>query len=1159
MKRSEKILSWLAAGILFVGYGQSVWPADITPNQLEALERNPDPETFGASDEGLKAISRFQVKPGFNVSLVAAEPMLGNPVAFAIDNQGVFYTSETYRYRSSVLDIRNYMSWLEDDLALRTVDDRLAMLRKYLGGKADDLATETEVIRRIVDANQDGIADSSEIFADGFNSILDGIASGILPHGKTVYFTNIPGLWMLRDGDGDGYPEYREELSNGYGVRFSLTGHDLHGLIIGPDGRLYFSCGDRGSNVISREGNVLAVPDEGAVFRCELDGSHLELFATGLRNPQELAFDEFGNLFTGDNDSDQGDRERLVYIMEGSDSGWRVGYQHNPLGNGGPWNTEWLWKPHFDGQAAYLLPPIANIDNGPSGLVYNYGTGLPPEYDGAFLVCHFNGDTSRSGITAYRIEPKGAGFSMLENTGANGRPIYDQIVWNCLPTDVDFGPDGALYWTDWNQGWPKSNKGRIYRLSHDDALHQPIVAETHAILRAGFDNLTEERLAELLGHTNMKVRLGAQWELADRGHPSLRTLRKVAYGGANLHARIHAIWAVGQIARKTPYILSDFLALKSAAEPEILVQLARIIGDAGYEIGFHTLESMVFEGNPRVQSIAAIALGKLKQPEAISCLAELITRNSSSDPWLRHAAVMGLAGSASSQLITRYLEEGASPSLQLGFVVALRKQKSPELAAFMNRQNIDPLVLAEAARAINDAPIPEAMPDLANILKRAEWISEFAPLNKSAANESDLAFRSKVEPTLIRGINAAYRVGSPENAADLAKLAASSKVRSSLRVAALEALRDWSIAGVTSARRDRVVGIFRPILTSTDPVTEIKSRPTSPANEALVASAPEIFQSNHDAVILAAAQAAGRLKSKSLAPALVSLVENSGLNGSTRAAALEALHQIGGSELVVALRYAIKASDSALKEAALRIQPSINAGQAITMIRDTLNNGSTSEKQAAFDSLASINSAEAGALLMEALNQVQSGDLPQELHLDVLEAAANSNLKSVQDAFQQFDKSRNKTDWKQTHAVTLFGGNAIRGETIFRENQAVQCRRCHMAKGDGGEVGPVLDGIGSRYTREQILESIADPNATIAQGFETLMVTTIDGSIVAGTRKAETATTLTINTPDEGPVDIDKADIEATETGPSGMPPMLHNALTKRELRDLIEFLATLK
>ena len=112
MKRSEKILSWLAAGILFVGYGQSVWPADITPNQLEALERNPDPETFGASDEGLKAISRFQVKPGFNVSLVAAEPMLGNPVAFAIDNQGVFYTSETYRYRSSVLDIRNYMSWL---------------------------------------------------------------------------------------------------------------------------------------------------------------------------------------------------------------------------------------------------------------------------------------------------------------------------------------------------------------------------------------------------------------------------------------------------------------------------------------------------------------------------------------------------------------------------------------------------------------------------------------------------------------------------------------------------------------------------------------------------------------------------------------------------------------------------------------------------------------------------------------------------------------------------------------------------------------------------------------------------------------------------------------------------------------------------------------
>ena len=282
-----------------------------------------EPAIAPASDEALSVLPRLQVPAGFQVSLWAAEPLLANPVAIAPEPGGGVFVCETFRHSKGVTDIRDHRDWLDEDLASRTVEDRVAMFRRHAGERFHaEFETERERIRLVRDADGDGLADGATVFADDFGTAATGLGASVLPWKGELFYTCIPDLWSLRDRDGDGRADERLVLSTGYGLHVALIGHDLHGLRIGPDGKLYFSCGDRALAVQTERGLV----DNsrcGAVLRCDLDGRNLEVFATGLRNPQDLVFDAYGNLFTGDNNSDGGDSARWVHVVEGGDSGWR--------------------------------------------------------------------------------------------------------------------------------------------------------------------------------------------------------------------------------------------------------------------------------------------------------------------------------------------------------------------------------------------------------------------------------------------------------------------------------------------------------------------------------------------------------------------------------------------------------------------------------------------------------------------------------------------------------------------------------------------------------------------------------------------------------------------------------------------------------------------
>ena len=160
-----------------------------------------------ASDEGMRAMQGFKLAEGLKVDLIAAEPLLANPVAFDIDKKGNFYVVETYRLHKGVTDIRQHMNWLDEELASQSVEDMREMFHRY---KVKGLTDFSDRVRLLIDTNNDGLLDKGTVFADGFNDEVDGLAAGVLAHDGKVWLTNIPNLWLLEDKDGDGNLDFKE-------------------------------------------------------------------------------------------------------------------------------------------------------------------------------------------------------------------------------------------------------------------------------------------------------------------------------------------------------------------------------------------------------------------------------------------------------------------------------------------------------------------------------------------------------------------------------------------------------------------------------------------------------------------------------------------------------------------------------------------------------------------------------------------------------------------------------------------------------------------------------------------------------------------------------------------------------------------------------------
>ncbi len=1083
----------------------------LSPDTLPAQTAEPVPPTVAAaSSEGLANLDSIRTPDGMKGGLFAAEPDVANPVAFFTDDQGRVFVCESFRQNQGVTDNRSHdASWLDADLAAQTVEDRRLYHLEHLGDEAISYQQQDDRLRLLVDSDGDGVADESHVFADHFNGLIEGTGAGVLEHEGNVYYACIPNLWRLRDTDGDQRADQRQVLTTGYGVRVAFRGHDLHGFRIGPDGRLYFSIGDRGANVDTADGPVKNV-ESGSVFRCELDGSKLELFATGLRNPQELAFDDHGNLFTGDNNSDSGDKARWVYVVPGGDSGWRMAYQY--LDDRGPFNRERLWHPFHEGQPAYLVPPVANLADGPSGLDYYPGTGFGDEFEGRFFLCDFRGTPSQSGVRSFRVEPDGAFFKVVDP---------QQTIWSLLATDVQFGPDGGLYVSDWVNGWNGEGKGRIYRFVSETHQQDPIVADVRTLLATGFEEVASDRLAELLAHQDQRVRQKAQFALARRR--DVPSLHRIATGDAELLARLHAMWGLEQIARadsaSRSVVRESLRGLVDHPHAEVRAHAVRLLGELGGEGLGQLIRPRLADDSLRVRYFAALSLGRLEDKASYDAVVRLLEENDNQDPIVRHGGTMALTQLASNGQLES-LASSESVAVRLAAVVALRRNEAAEVARFLD--DPDPRVVVEAARAIHDLPVVAAMASLARLI--------------DLPTEDDALSR--------RILNANFRLGGTEHATGLARYAASTSRPLAMRLEAIAMLADWS----RPSGRDRVLGMWRPLA----------PRDSRVVAEALTPVVGEMGLEEEPPLRLAVARLAGELGIKAAAPILSALVQDPSVRASERSEALLALANVEGAKRLAEIRFALNDKNASLRATALKLLAVHDPAGAVAPLEIAVREGEVQERQAALLALGGLPDQRADSLLAQTMQQLVEGDLPAELHLEALTASASRENPLLRALRERFEATRDPQRPSEQYRETLYGGDAERGRHVFLEKAAVSCVRCHKVFDNGGEVGPELTRIAAEKDRQYLLESIVEPNKAVAKGFESVLIIDDAGLTHVGVLKEETDTSITLMDANAKTTTIAKDSIDERSPSVSAMPADLAKQLTKSELRDLIEFLASL-
>lgn len=640
----------------------------------------PKPKT---PEESAKA---FQLPPGFRMEVVASEPLIASPSGVCWDERGRMFVSELHGYNlEGQLDIEELNKTGQLDTQVRRVQADEKFKQAAMKGTYG-------VIKLLHDTNGDGRMDKADIWASDLPP-----AYGLVPSRGGVIVACAPDIVYLADRDGDGKAEVREVLFTGF--RTGALERGVNAPQWGIDGWIYFGRGWGGGQIT---GPHLKAPVQlsGTDFRIRADGSAIEPVTGGTHT--------FGFTFTP-----AGDRFVVNTITPGlfvAPLAWRY-LVRNPdatftgleveagndrhaysLAPAHPWRKRRAEDPAYfkyyrDRYGASDSDATGWFTSGCGPLIYQDYV-LPGLY-GQYFMC----DPSANLIHREVIQENGTMLNLRRVPGEEKTEFAaSRDSWS-HPISLNHGPDGCIYVVDYYREiiedysaiprhlqqqyglYNGHDRGRIYRLTHKDAMPHPVKDLTKLDGKA----LVGELMSGSYWRTSTAQRL-----LLERQDKS--ALEAMRFGAIHIcgYALIHnaCLWTLQGLGS-----LPAGWALNNP-EPEtraVALQLAESSLKAGDpKVTNRVLEMVTTEKHPRVLLQLALTLGESNDPRAFIALANL-ARTQLKYRWMDSAIVSSLHGRGEAMLAELLREPGESKALwePLAKTIAARRDEG-ELARTLN-------------------------------------------------------------------------------------------------------------------------------------------------------------------------------------------------------------------------------------------------------------------------------------------------------------------------------------------------------------------------------------------------------------------------------------------------------------------------------------------